>query len=66
MDTETFQYFECLVCRVIAVTAVGDSGAYSSGVGKPAVIEIVDCLVCHACEMEMKQLDEGGGGSGHD
>lgn len=66
MDTETCKYFECLVCGFFAVWAVGDSGAYSNGVGKPAVIEIMDDLVCYTCEMELKHLDEGGDGNGHD
>lgn len=62
MDTETFKYFECLVCGLVAVSAVGDSSAYSNGVGKPAVIDIMDEIVCYTCEMEMKHLDEGGDG----
>lgn len=66
MDTETFKYFECLVCGLVAVSAVGDSGAYSNGVGKPTVIDIMDELVCYTCELEMRHLNEGGDGNGHD
>lgn len=66
MGTETFKYFECLVCGLVAVSAVGDSGAYSSGVGKQAVIDLMDELVCYTCEMEMRHLNGGGVGYGHD